>query len=88
MDGSLLPRHLKAELNDALQSARVVNIVGPRQSGKTTLVRDLLHVGKFITFDDENVLAGAPTGVLELQCEVVGRAETMNAGPNDCVFDA
>ena len=57
MDGSLLPRHLKAELNDALQSARVVNIVGPRQSGKTTLVRDLLHVGKFITFDDENVLA-------------------------------
>ena len=57
MDDSLLPRHLKAELNDALHSARVVNIVGPRQSGKTTLVRDLLHVGKFITFDDENVLA-------------------------------
>jgi predicted AAA+ superfamily ATPase len=46
MDDSLLPRHLEGQLKVALTSARVVNIIGPRQVGKTTLVRDLLSVGK------------------------------------------
>ncbi len=35
-----LPRHMQAELLDALQMSRIVNLVGPRQVGKTTLVRD------------------------------------------------
>ena len=56
MDDSLLPRHLQSQLKAALTSARVVNIIGPRQVGKTTLVRDLLSVGKFITLDDEGAL--------------------------------
>lgn len=47
-----LPRHLIPELEDALASARVVNLIGPRQVGKTTLVRDLFGNGRFITLDD------------------------------------
>ncbi|MGO7265803.1 ATP-binding protein [Rhizobium johnstonii] len=45
-----------------------MNIVGPRQVGKTTLVRDLLKTGNFITLDDENVLAALeadPKGQLD-----------------------
>ena len=53
---TILPRHLSAELKDALTYARVVNIVGARQVGKTTLVRDILKPGRFITLDDETVL--------------------------------
>ena len=52
-----LPRHLVAELEDAIATARVVNLIGPRQVGKTTLVRDLFGNGRFITLDDAAVLA-------------------------------
>ncbi|MFQ6550252.1 ATP-binding protein [Aestuariibius sp. 2305UL40-4] len=56
-NGDYLPRHLTSELRDALRAARVVNLIGPRQVGKTTLVRDLFDQGRFITLDDENILA-------------------------------
>lgn len=59
---------MSAKLDKALGSARIVNIVGPRQAGKTTLVRDLYKNGKFITLDDESVLAAIendPGGQLE-----------------------
>lgn len=65
---SYLPRHLSAELGDALTYARVVNIIGPRQAGKTTLVRDLFKAGRFITLDDEAVLDAVeddPAGQLQ-----------------------
>ncbi len=55
-ESPILPRHLTAELQSALTYSRVVNIIGPRQVGKTTLVRDILRTGKFITLDDEAVL--------------------------------
>jgi len=51
-----LPRHLILALEDAIASARVVNLIGPRQVGKTTLVRDLFGNGRFITLDDAAVL--------------------------------
>ena len=55
-ESRLTPRHLSAELNSALASARIVNIVGPRQAGKTTFVRDLFGSeqagAKFVTLDD------------------------------------
>ncbi len=57
MSDTLLPRHLCGEVEDALRSARVVNVIGPRQVGKTTLVRDLLGAGLFVTLDDTGVLA-------------------------------
>lgn len=52
-----LPRHLIPELEEAIASARVVNLIGPRQVGKTTLVRDLFGHGRFVTLDDSTVLA-------------------------------
>jgi len=52
-----LPRHLVVELEDAIASARVVNLIGPRQVGKTTLVRDLFGHGRFVTLDDAAVLS-------------------------------
>ena len=52
-----LPRHLVVELEEAIASARVVNLIGPRQVGKTTLVRDLFGHGRFITLDDAAVLS-------------------------------
>ncbi|TCU06293.1 ATP-binding protein [Rhizobium sullae] len=57
MTDHLYERHLKSEVEEALESARIVNLIGPRQTGKTTLVRDMLGSGHFVSFDDENVLA-------------------------------
>ena len=54
---NLIPRHLAAQVARTLQTSRVVNLVGPRQTGKTTLVRDLLQAARFLTLDDEGLLA-------------------------------
>lgn len=56
MDNDLFHRHMTSMLTEALQSARVVNVVGPRQAGKTTLVRDLYGRGRFVTLDHEATL--------------------------------
>lgn len=76
MEDTLLPRHLRAELLDSLRSTRVVNIVGPRQVGKTTLVRELLDIGRFITLDDENVLAA-------MEADPFGQIEALVSEAND-----
>jgi hypothetical protein len=36
-----------------LASSRVVNIVGPRPDGKSTLVRELLASAAYVTLDDD-----------------------------------
>ncbi|EGF89483.1 ATPase [Asticcacaulis biprosthecium C19] len=57
-----------AELTQALEAARVVNIIGPRQAGKTTLVRDIYKKGRFITLDNDATLTALendPIGQLE-----------------------
>ena len=74
-DAPLLPRHLANDMVDALGQARVVNVVGARQVGKTTLVRKLLRQGRFISLDDETVLAAVeedPWGQLQ---QLVGEAQ-------------
>jgi predicted AAA+ superfamily ATPase len=53
----LIPRHLASHVARTLQTSRVVNIVGPRQTGKTTLVRDMLKAARFLTLDDEGLLS-------------------------------
>lgn len=61
-----------AELRDALKWSRAINVVGPRQAGKTTLVRDILNLGRFVTLDDDTVLAAMeddPWGQLQLLAE-------------------
>lgn len=64
--GLLAPRHMEPRIRAALADTRVVAIVGPRQSGKTTLVRDIGGQNRpYFTLDDEDVRAAAvsdPTG--------------------------
>ena len=78
-ESSLTPRHLSTELNRALAAARIVNIVGPRQAGKTTFVRDLFRLvqagAKFVTLDDADLLAAIendPAGQLSTLMQDIG----------------
>ena len=69
-DGSrtLFPRFAAELVTTALKDTPVVMVAGPRQSGKTTLVRDLVAGNRqFITMDDDTALAAArgdPTGLV------------------------
>jgi len=69
-------------LDDALVSARVVNIIGPRQTGKTTLVRDLFHRGRYVTLDNSGTLAA-------MQSDALGqlRALAVEAGDQPVIVD-
>ena len=50
-------RHAEASVRTALKDTRIVAIVGPRQSGKTTLARRIASEGKFSFLSlDDNVL--------------------------------
>ena len=52
----LVARHAISEIRQSLAEARVVVLNGPRQAGKTTLLREQLHPevgGTFVTLDDE-----------------------------------
>jgi predicted AAA+ superfamily ATPase len=53
----LVPRHLAERVETTLRTTRVINIVGPRQTGKTTLVRDMIEAAHFLDLDDEGLLA-------------------------------
>ncbi|MBK5228385.1 MAG: ATP-binding protein [Actinobacteria bacterium] len=56
----LVPRHAIPQVEASLREARVVIVNGPRQAGKTTLVRDQLDPeggGAYVTLDDETELA-------------------------------
>jgi uncharacterized protein len=64
----LISRHIRPNLVDALREARVACLLGPRQSGKSTLVRAIAseeHPARYLTLDDPATLALAredPTG--------------------------
>ena len=63
-----LQRIAKKRIEEALEDSPVVLVKGPRQSGKTTLVRMFEREGRdYITLDDETVLSAAssdPVGFL------------------------
>lgn len=65
-----------AELRSALAYSSVVNVIGPRQVGKTTLVRDILQTGRFITLDDPAVLDA-------MARDPVGQIGTLTSGLAD-----
>jgi uncharacterized protein len=54
----LVPRRARRELEETLQALRVAVLNGPRQSGKTTLARQLVNAtgGSFVTLDDPATL--------------------------------
>jgi uncharacterized protein len=57
---AIAPRHIEERVRTALADTRVVALVGPRQSGKTTLARQIGGEGRpYFTLDDENVRAAA-----------------------------
>jgi hypothetical protein len=64
----LIPRKVGAVLLAALEQSRAVGLLGPRQVGKTTLVRTLLRErfpADYVTLDDEatrSAALGDPTG--------------------------
>lgn len=61
-------RHVASRVREALEDTPVVAINGPRQSGKTTLVREIAGDGAaYLTLDDITLLAAArsdPVGFL------------------------
>lgn len=65
---SLYPRLLKARIAEALTDTPVVLVAGPRQAGKTTLVRQIAEQGlRYLTLDDELTLLSAmedPVGLV------------------------
>lgn len=55
---ALIPRAMRDVVAEAMESARVVALLGPRQAGKSTLVEALAaeHMeSRYLTFDDEGV---------------------------------
>lgn len=71
----IVPRHLATTVAATLKASRVINIVGPRQTGKTTLVRDMIPASRFIDLDDESLLASLaldPFGQLSALIEEAG----------------
>lgn len=57
----MIRRHLETTLGEALETARVIVVNGPRQAGKTTLLRRLhrRRGGAFVSLDDEATLSAA-----------------------------
>ena len=55
---SLIPRQIEAWLLEALQDTPVVLLAGPRQAGKTTLVKQIAERQglRYLTMDDELAL--------------------------------
>ncbi len=64
----LFPRHIAPRIAEALQDTPVVLLAGPRQAGKTTLVRQSATTGmRYLTMDDELTVLSAsedPTGMI------------------------
>ncbi|MCC7527175.1 MAG: ATP-binding protein [Candidatus Melainabacteria bacterium] len=54
-DANLIQRHLASSVIEALQTSRIVNIVGPRQAGKSTLVEKQVPVAEYITMDSDTI---------------------------------
>lgn len=80
----LLPRLVTPRLLAASQDTPVLLLNGPRQSGKTTLVRDLLGSDyRYLTLDDATTLVAAtgdPTGfVRELDRAIVDEVQRVPA---------
>lgn len=81
MNGTqIYPRYIQPRLAEALTDTPVVLLSGPRQAGKTTLVRQFAGEGRrFVTLDDELVLLAArqdPVGLIRgLDCAVIDEVQ-------------
>ena len=76
-------RHLEHKLRESLADTRVVMIAGPRQSGKTTLARQLTdNTRTYVTLDDEATYQAATDDINEVQRapELIRRIKIAGAG--------
>jgi hypothetical protein len=48
----MIPRHLTAELLAQLEEYPIVTVIGPRQAGKTTLVRATLPDYDYVSLEN------------------------------------
>jgi uncharacterized protein len=73
---SPFPRLILPRLMESLEDTPVVLIHDPRQCGKSTLARMLgnAHGFRYLTFDDENVLASAESDPVGFCKDLPGRA--------------
>ncbi len=67
-------RHLVPILEDTLEAVPIVNLIGPRQVGKTTLVRDLFGAGDYYTLDDPYTIASIKMDPRGHLAELVAKA--------------
>lgn len=79
-DTQIYPRYIQPRIAEALADTPVVLLSGPRQAGKTTLVRQFSGENrKFITLDDELTLLAArqdPVGLVRnLDCAVIDEVQ-------------
>ena len=73
---SFYPRQIESRIAEAMRDTPVVLLAGPRQAGKTTLVRQVSGNGlRYLTLDDELTLMSArenPVGMIRsLDCAVI-----------------
>jgi uncharacterized protein len=62
---SLYPRTISEAIREALADTPVVSLLGPRQSGKTTLVQTMARERRYVSLDEPNLFQAAtmdPTG--------------------------
>ena len=52
-----LDRAIEKTIKKAVKQSKVVLLSGPRQTGKTTVIRNCFPKYNYITLDDENFLA-------------------------------
>ena len=78
----LSPRHLAPAVQAALQDTPVVCVLGPRQSGKTTLVQSLAPGRAFVSLDEPDYLYAAaidPAGFIASLLQEVTLDEVQRA---------
>ena len=71
---SIYPRFLQPKIEEALHDTPVICLLGPRQTGKSTLCQQLAPERSYITFDDRDTLNAAendPTGFIQSLPEYV-----------------
>ena len=75
MNTAYYQRNLKKRIEEAMLDTPAILISGPRQTGKTTLVRQIAGSGmRYLTLDDETVLLAArndPAGLIRGQDRIV-----------------
>ena len=74
-EAALIPRAVAPRLLEALSESRAVALIGPRQAGKTTLVRDLIrseYPATYVTLDDAATRSAAETDPTGLVQEMTG----------------